>query len=226
MVAAVNRAAQALALTALGGVALRVGWTDEHLRYVQEWMRWPLLISGALLVALAFTVVLGKRHAEGEPTSRAAWALVIPVAVAFIVQPPALGAYTADRGVNKIPDGAEPAVAGFAEDEVNDVEVAQFVVMAASHGEELAGVSVRMTGFVTSDADGWFVNRVSIRCCAADAAAFQVRIDGLEAPPDEEWVEVIGTWQEGTGTSYDVDDPPVLLAEELTEVDEPRNVYE
>jgi uncharacterized repeat protein (TIGR03943 family) len=227
MGAAVNRPAQAIILTAIGGVALRVGITDEHTRYVNEWMRWPLVVSGILLVGLAFTSLL-RRYDDDHPTTPAAWALLIPVVVAFVVQPPALGSYVAERRVNDVAAASydKASVMRLAEGETADLLVSEFVGLASAYGEILEGQEVRLRGFVTRDEGGWYVTRLTMRCCAADSAAFRVRVDGALAPPKEQWVEVVGTWVEGTGTESDPSQPPTLAARDVTPTAEPKQHYE
>ncbi|MFC5729102.1 MULTISPECIES: TIGR03943 family putative permease subunit [Nocardioides] len=227
MGAAVKRPAQALVLTALGGVALRVGVTDEYARYVNEWMRWPLVASGLLLVALAFTVVFEKQD-DDHATTPAAWALLIPVVIAFVVQPPALGSYVAERGVNNVESVSydKAAIAPLPDGETSDMLVYEFVALAATYGDLLVDHDVRMTGFVTRQGDDWFVTRLTMRCCAADASAFRVRVEGAESPPVDQWVQVTGRWIEGTGDSPDAVEPPAVTATDVTPVDEPRRPYE
>jgi uncharacterized repeat protein (TIGR03943 family) len=231
----VNRAAQAVVLTAIGGVALRVGITDEHTRYVNEWMRWPLVVSGVLLVALAFTTVLGRGHGaaldaedDDHDTTPAAWALLIPVVIGFVVQPPALGSYVAERGVNDVAAVSydEAAVAPLPAGQTTDMLVSEFVAMAASYGEVLVDRDIRLRGFVTRDGDDWFVTRLTMRCCAADASAFRVRVDGAEAPAENSWVAVVGTWVEGTGDSFEATEPPALSEAKVTPISEPKQTYE
>lgn len=233
-----NRNAQAVVLTALGAVALRVGVTDEHTQYVNSWMQWPLIVSGALMVALAFTRVFERTEHAGEHSGEhgdgghratpAVWALLLPVVVAFVVQPPALGSYVADRRVNEVGSASydEAAVALFSSGEVNDVTVSEFVALASTYGEVLEGNEFRLVGFVTSDDGEWFVTRLSISCCAADAAAFRVRVDGEGAPPDEQWVEVVGTWISGTGEGVDPSSAPALAASSVEVVAAPKRQYE
>lgn len=226
-----NRAAQALVLTAIGGIALRVSWTDEYARYVNEWMRWPLFASGLLLVGLAATAAFGSSAEEQEhPTTRVAWLLLVPVLVAFVVQPPALGSYTADRSANDLDASAytDVAVAPLPEGETTDLPVAAFVARAATdEGSSLADRDVRLTGFVTLDDSGdWYVTRLSIACCAADAAAFRVRVDGAEAPPEEQWVEVTGTWVEGTGVEAGSGEAPTVSAADVVTIEPPKRPYE
>lgn len=222
-----NTTAQTLVLAAIAGVSLRIGITNEYANYVNEWMRWPLIVSGVLLIALAVVAtVRGIADAE-HPTGPVAWLLVLPVVVGFVVQPPALGAYVADRRVNQVDQSRfdEPARIGLDKTGEHAVRVADFVAQAAyDDGALLQDVTVRLTGFVSSDDDGWYVTRLSIACCAADAAAFRVRVEGVDAPPVEQWVEVVGTLVEGTGT--EVGDTPVLAAEDLSYIDQPKRPYE
>lgn len=237
-----NRNAQAVVLTALGAVALRVGATEEHAQYVNSWMQWPLVVSGALMVLLAFTRVFerpeaaadgpdGERDEHGDGghhATPAVWALLLPVTVAFVVQPPALGAYVADRRVNEVGASSyeEAAVAPFPEGRTNDVLVSEFVTLAATYGEVLEGNEFRLVGFVTRDDDEWFVTRLSISCCAADAAAFRVQVEGVEPPADEQWVEVVGTWVAGTGDGVDPAEAPAVEATSVVPVDTPKRQYE
>ena len=97
---------QGLLLMFLGAVLLRIAGTDAHLRYVVEWMKWPLLVSGALLLLLALGPLFredekeeehahGDTHGHGVP--RVTWLLVLPGIIAFVVSPPELGSYLAER---------------------------------------------------------------------------------------------------------------------------------
>lgn len=226
-----NRNAQAVVLMALGAVALRVGITDEWTKYVNEWMKWPLVVSGVLLVGLAFSTVL-ERHEDDHPTTPAAWALLLPVVIAFVVQPAALGAFVADRRVNDVAAVAydDAAVAPLAAGQTHEMLVSEFVALAASYGEVITDRDVKLTGFVTHDDEGWYLTRLTLRCCAADAAAFRVRIDGADAPPDDQWVSVVGRWVEGTGEGVGegagATEAPAIAAGEVTRVREPKQHYE
>lgn len=224
-----NRNAQAVVLAALGALTLRIGVTDEHTRYVNEAMRWPLVVSGVLMLLLALGRVLDRAD-DGERATPAVWVLLLPVVVGLAVQPAALGAYVADRRVNDVSAQQydEPAVAPLPRDRTTDIGVAEFVSLAAGYGETLAGSEVRLVGFVTHDGGSWFLNRLTIRCCAADASAFRVRIDADEVPGDvpaeRTWVRVVGRWVEGTGV--DGADLPALKASSVERVPAPRQQYE
>ncbi|WP_322937351.1 TIGR03943 family putative permease subunit [Nocardioides bizhenqiangii] len=225
-----NHTARALVLSALGGVTFRIGVTDEWANYVNDWMRWPLVVSGVLLIALAFVVILTSvgdhEHDHDRASAFVPWLLVLPVVVGFVIQPPALGAYVADRRANQADARtyADPAVAPLSETGENEMPVSSFVARASYDRDGLADVTVRLTGFVSTDSSGWYVTRLAISCCAADGAAFRVRVEDADAPPEEQWVTVVGTWVEGTGTR--LGDTPTITATEVAEVDEPEHPYE
>ncbi len=53
----------------------------------------------------------------------------------------------------------------------------------------LKGHTVRLTGLVTPGHHGaWYVSRLVIRCCAADAQVRKVGVHGPAAPPADTWV--------------------------------------
>ncbi|MFB7321912.1 hypothetical protein [Streptomyces sp. NPDC056190] len=50
-------------------------------------------------------------------------------------------------------------------------------------GRSLEGRTVRLTGFVTHRGGGtWYVTRLLVPCCAAEATTNQVRVRGADAP--------------------------------------------
>lgn len=223
-----NRTAQSLILTAIGGVVLRVGITDEHANYVNSWMQWPLVASGLLLIGLAVSAVFRGHEGDQHPSGTSvAWLLILPVVIGLVVQPPALGGYVADRRSNDVsPERfADAAVQPLSESGENVLPVSVFVARAdLDDGETLRRVTVRLTGFVTVDDSGWYVTRLAIACCAADAGAFRVRVAGADAPPVDQWVDVVGTWVEGTGTN--ARQTPVIAADQVIHVDNPKRPYE
>jgi uncharacterized membrane protein YcgQ (UPF0703/DUF1980 family) len=84
---------------------------------------------------------------------------------------------------------------------------------------------VLLTGFVSYDPiGGWFVTRMTIGCCAADALAFRVRATGAERPPRDQWVEVMGVHIPGTGT--DQAREPELEVSLVSHVKAPNRPYE
>ncbi len=108
-----------------------------------------------------------------------------------------------------------------------DLPLRDYVVRAVwDGGETLRGRTLQMTGFVTPDpAGGWWLTRMSMACCAADAQASRIKVlDSADLPADT-WVQVRGSWLEGGG----LNDPqaiPVVKATSVTPVATPRNPYE
>lgn len=252
MVAAVNlrerlergtmaRPTQGLLMAFLGAVLVRLSLTDAYLRYVTSWMKWPILASGVLLIGLAVGLVASGAHdreddeAHGDghghgPIPLVAWLLVLPGLVTFVISPPQLGSYLAERRSGEAQAVAEPAaLTDLASDEVVPVDVTEFIWRAQDGGTTLEDQRVELTGFVSYDKDDqWYVTRMTIGCCAADAMAYQVRVDSeddtVARPPRDQWVNVTGTYATGTGT--DGRTPPVITAAEIEQIKAPANTYE
>lgn len=237
-----NGRTQGLVLAFLGALLARLSLTGEYERFVTTWMRWPLLVTGIGLVVLALPAALGVRgadqdddghtHGDGEGghghrAPRSAWLLLLPGLVAFVVSPPALGAYLAERRASDAPPPSPTtAFAPLAGDIVNDLALEEFLWRAQTdEGVTLQKRDVRLTGFVSTDPAGnWYVTRLAISCCAADARPIRVRVDDADAPPRNVWVEVTGTWAEGTGTTRS--SAAILDASDVTTIDPPQQVYE
>ena len=227
-----TRQTQGLLLAFLGTVLLRLSLSDNYLRYVTDWMKWPILASGLVMVLLAIgpifldpdnTRAAGHEH-SGVP--RATWLLLLPGLVTFVISPPELGSYLAERRANQSAAAAPAEVAPLAEGRTSALTLQEFVWRAQSGGVSLADRSVTLTGFVSHEGDQWFVTRMTIGCCAADALAFRVAVDdeGVARPPRDQWVRVTGQYVAGSGGSVDAD--PVITAEQVVEIDKPRQTYE
>lgn len=238
-----NRWTQGLLLAFLGAVLLRISLSDAYLRYVTEWMKWPIAVSGLILLALAVGPVLrqgaddGHGHGEGADggdghgVPLVTWLLVLPGLVAFVVSPPELGSFLAERRAGDQAAVSRPAiVADLESDQAVRLDVTELIWRAQEGGETLEGQPVVLTGFVTHDPDsddGWFVTRLTIGCCAADAVAYRVAVEDEAAagrPARDEWVEVTGTHAPGTGLT--VDEDPVVTARQVVTVEAPRQTYE
>lgn len=225
MVVAVILRTQGVVLALTGGVCARLALTDAHLRYVNGWMRWPLLITAVVLVLLAVRVVLLAGRTEDRAPA-ASWLLLAPVVAVFVISPPALGAYTAERS----------AVAVAAEQDWEQVDdggpatrmtVGEFQ-SRAQWDDTLAGRTVELVGFVTrpEGGEGWVLNRLAMSCCAADTVGYQVRVEGAPAPPTESWVRLTGTWVDPRSGERPRPGTPVVEAVDVVGVPEPREPYE
>ena len=106
-----------------------------------------------------------------------------------------------------------------------DVPIADYITRAVwGQGQTLEGREVRLTGFVPPAPEGgWWVTRLGLACCAADALSFRARVLDAEDLPANSWVEVTGRWVPG-----DSGDPaiPLIEADDVERVPEPRNPYE
>lgn len=231
-----RREVQAVLQVLLGAAVLHLSLFSElYLRYVRKALQPYLVATGVLLVLIgllgAATVVrdllrgdVTEAHEHHHPGSRIAWLLTLPVLAIFLIAPDALGAYTAQRSDATT---VKPATGGFPALPVSDplpLRLADFDARADwDTSAALKGRRVRLTGFATpKNGGGWYLARLTISCCAADAQTSKVEIHGAEAPPQGAWVQVIGVWQPG-GPPGAV---PVLAVSQLTGTSEPSDPYE
>lgn len=220
----------------LGAVLVRLGMTDAYLRYVTDWMRWPILASGVLLIALAVGLIIsepqsphgepGRSDEHGHGVPLVTWLLVLPGLVMFTISPPELGSFLAERRSGQAQEVAKPAsLSELDSQSVVEVALSEFIWRAQDGGASLEGQPVALTGFVSYDGEGgWFVTRLSIGCCAADASGYQVQVADAERPPRDQWVTVTGVYQSGTG--LDGTSAPVIVADSVEKIEAPTQTYE
>ncbi|WP_422664545.1 TIGR03943 family putative permease subunit [Streptomyces mirabilis] len=243
-------------LLVLSGVAvLRISlFSDLYLRYVQAGLRPYLIVSGVLLlvVGIAGAVLIkwwapdayehdgGREHDAGHGDDehehghdhsrgpRVAWLLMVPVAVLLLFPPPALGSYSADREAAKYAAQGIGKFSALPKGEPVDLTLSQFSSRAIyDSAKTLKGRTVRMIGFVTKDDDGtWYLTRLLISCCAADARADKVEIRAADAPPADSWVTVTGTWHPRGKLGSDAAWPPALDARSVKHIKKPESPYE
>ncbi|MCC9305793.1 TIGR03943 family protein [Kitasatospora sp. RB6PN24] len=238
-----KREVQAILLVLLGSAVLRISlFSDTYLRYVRAALRPYLITAGVLVVALGVLTAVaalrgrqpaehdghghdhGHSHAHGP---RIAWLLALPAVVILLVAPPALGSYTAQRAGNTVakPDGATgfpPLPAG----DPLSLPLSEFEVRADwDPAKPLRDRRVQLLGFVTpKSGGGWYVTRLVISCCAADAVTYKVEIRGAQMPPANSWVTVTGVWQPEADAGRS-DAVPVLNASQVVPVPQPRDPY-
>lgn len=258
-----TRATQGLLMALLGAVLLRLALSEAYLRYVTEWMRWPLVASGVLLMGLAAGLVLhdsGEDDADHDHTGYeqgadvvdhaddghghgkhgvplVTWLLLLPGLVTFVISPPQLGSYLAERRSGEAQVATQPdSLTELSSDEVVPLDVTEFIWRAQDGGETLVDQPVALTGFVSYDKQGhWYVTRMTINCCAADATAWQVQVNEADSKPDRDaWVTVTGTYDQGsgvgTGSASAVSTGPptvaAIVAADVKVVDPPNQTYE
>ncbi|WP_327581422.1 TIGR03943 family protein [Nonomuraea sp. NBC_00507] len=164
-------------------------------------------------------------HAEHREQIRVAWLLALPVAVIFLIAPPALGSYAVQRAEHA-PAPPPPSVVDaklppLKTGRVNDVTISEFAGRAWSAPASLKGKNVRLTGFAVPSAGGWHLARLRIACCAADAQTMKVTVKGAPAPAADTWVRVTGAWIPAARTAV-----PALAATQVEPVDAPDAPYE
>jgi uncharacterized repeat protein (TIGR03943 family) len=254
-VVVVTRDVGGVLLVLVGGAVLRISVGDVYLRYVKESLRPWLLASGAILVLLGLLTLLdvwrssraeavhedpgehvdphtdeqGHDHGHDHAAPRAAWLLLLPVLAIFLVAPPALGAYSAERETAVVTAPADDTgVPPLPPGDPVDLLLSDYASRAIwDDGRTLAGRTVALTGFVSAAPDGgWYLTRLSLSCCAADAIATKITVkDAPYAPPSDTWVTVTGEWVPGGGTQSETAIPWVK-AREMAEVPVPKNPYE
>ena len=245
-----RRDVQAIVLILVGGAVLRISIGDTYLNYVKEAMKPWLIVSGALLVVLGLMALVdvlrrgragadgdetphdephehddGHGHAHGGP--RSAWLLLLPVLAIFLIAPPPLGAYAAARDTTNSVQPREAKAPPLPAGDPVEVAVADYVGRAVwDDGLTLAGRTVEMTGFVTPNPEGgWWLTRLALACCAADAIPAKVQTLNVDDLPENAWVTVTGHWVPGGGTKSDKA-IPLLQVESLEQVPQPQNPYE
>jgi uncharacterized repeat protein (TIGR03943 family) len=246
-----DRRSQAAVLFLVGAMALYLGASDAALAYVKAGLQPLLLASGAILVGLAVVAIVrhGREQDGHEPHGpRVAWLLALPPLALVLIAPPALGAFAASRQAVRPPptiqtSPAEPAAASAdaglfppllapSDGAAVSLTLAEYMVRDYEAPHTLAGVRIRLVGFVTPQEpgrDGYLLTRFAINCCAADATAFKVAIHGDPVPraPDT-WLEVEGRWQQRTGgdPKQPASETPLLLAESIRVIEQPSPPYE
>lgn len=221
-----NRPTQGMLLGLIGAVCLRLSISDGYRLYVNEWMRWPLMITAGVLLFGGLRLLWTRAGIGGEPGPASAWLLALPVVAVFAVSPPALGAYAAQRSVVDVT--ADKDFSKLENKSLLVMPVTEFVGRA-QWDNTLDGSRVALTGFVThGPGERWYLTRLSMSCCSADAVGYQVEISGSTEPrPDENsWVQVTGTWQKPDSPEIPRPGAPVMDATEVVPTTAPQVPYE
>lgn len=167
----------------------------------------------------------GHSHAGGPGI---AWLLTFPAVALLLFPPPALGSYSSAReDAQRAAEGVGTFPALPADDPV-DLSVAAFTSRAIyDSGHSLKGRTVRLTGFVTHGNDGtWYVTRLLVSCCAADATTSKVEVSGADTPETDTWVmTVTGTWHPKGKLGSSAAWPPLLDAKTLRQETQPSDPY-
>ena len=168
-------------------------------------------------------------HGHGSRLPKAAWLLVLPVAALFVVPPPALGAFTAERQqattVAPVVGAQPPPLPAGA---VVPLPLNDFASRAVwDAGRTLQGRTVSLTGFASAaPGGGWYLTRLALTCCAADATVTKITVKGAGSQPaTNAWVTVVGHWVPGGGTNSETA-IPWIQAQSMTPQPAPKDPYE
>lgn len=245
-----NRQAASVILVLIGGAVLRASLTDQYLRYVKQGLRPFLIAAGVTLIAVAAMTLWyelrprpaadphtdhgagpacddGHGH-HGEP--KVAWLLLLPVLGLLLVGPPALGSYAANRSGTSL--AAEPS--DFAPLPAGDpakLTVLDYASRAVfDDGRSIGDRRVVLTGFaMPSPEGGWYLARMVLSCCAADARPIKIALsgqlpDGLAA---DAWLRVVGKYStKVTVDNLNGERIPYLEVVEAQRIDPPSEPYE
>ncbi|MDN3023573.1 TIGR03943 family protein [Streptomyces sp. S.PB5] len=237
-----RRYGPALLLMLVGAAILRISaFSTLYLRYVQAGLRPYLIVSGAALVLLGAAMAVVRRSARDDEDGgehdpghghghgpRVAWLLTLPALALLLFPPPALGSYSAEREAAQRAARAVGTFPALPAGDPVEIAVGEFASRAVyDSGRSLKGRTVRMTGFVTHGDDGsWYVTRLLVSCCAADATTSKVEVRGEDASPADSWVTVTGTWHPEGKLGTDSAWPPVLDATAVKQAKQPADPYE
>ncbi|MGW6914896.1 TIGR03943 family putative permease subunit [Kitasatospora sp. NPDC054939] len=168
-------------------------------------------------------------HGGGHDHSavpRVAGLLAVPAVALIFFAPPALGAFTAQREGTTAPV-EQVEYAGLTPDRpTTPMSLTEFIGRSQDPARSLEGRTVRLTGFAAPGAKAgeWYLNRLTVNCCAADARRLRVQVVGPgAAPATDSWVEITGTWQAVPGVAPTA--APRLVLQEVRPVQAPRNPY-
>jgi uncharacterized repeat protein (TIGR03943 family) len=215
-----SAAAMLLAKTLRGALVFYI-----HPRYT------PLVVAaGALLALLA--LVRGRTiferapvTAQGQPGAYAVVALAVLLGTLVPARP--LGANTLATSTIGARTGA---VAAMPQGDSRQWDLLQWSIALSVHGEMLAGKPADVVGFVFHEpgtGDGFVVARYVLTCCTADGSAAGMRVRwpaGASLLPDT-WVRVSGTIAADGGGAGGVRSEPILVAERVEPVPQPRTPY-
>ncbi len=197
----------ALVLLLVGGTLLKVAATGSYVRYVKAGLR-PVLFAaaGALLAVAVLSLVQALRgrraeHADGHGHAHGrfdvAWLLVVPMLALLLIAPPALGSYSAARSGTAL-GAARTDLAPLPDGDPVRVSLLDYASRAVfDKGASLTGRHVILSGFLLpAPHGGWYLTRMVITCCAADAQPIKVGLtgtvpDGLRA---NDWIEITGVY--------------------------------
>lgn len=255
-----NKETQSLITLLIGGALLRISVTDVYLRYVKEGLRPFLIVSAVALLVIGaatlwreMTSRTGGDHADKRRRRRgeaehdnhdhdehghshgapwAAWLLVLPVFAIFLIAPPSLGSYAAQRtGTSVTAPAANSDYPPLPAGENVPLTVLDYATRAVfERGASLSGRTVTLTGFTSPrEGGGVRLTRMILTCCAADGRPVKITLSGdlpskLKA---DTWVQVTGTYDKRLDNdSVNGEKIPYFKVDSLKRIPKPAQPYE
>ncbi len=202
-----NRLGRGAIMMCLGVVLGRLLWTGGFGWFVQQRMRWPLILATVVLLILGGIECVRAVNEERDAPDKAArsvapsigWMLILPLVVLLSVAPTGLGAAAADRVDAYVPTEQNNPFEPLPESGLVEMRVFDFLDRAVWDKERsLEGREVRLEGLVVNDPDipdGFRLTRFSVSCCAADGIPLQVALRDTGAPlKNDTWVIADVVW--------------------------------
>lgn len=120
---------------------------------------------------------------------------------------------------NALPGGRDP-----------QITLKDFILRALYDGDNSVSRNpVTVTGFIAGPGEGqsggYTIARMIISCCAADANAMRVHVDGAAPFPANTWVTAVVSAKEGTGTMAN-DYVPTADVQSIQKAAQPSDPYE
>jgi uncharacterized repeat protein (TIGR03943 family) len=186
--------------------------------------------AGPPAVQLADNDDYGHDHDhDHDHGPRVAWLLLLPIFAIFLVAPPALGSYAAGRGENNVAKPQDDS--SFAPLPAGDpvpTTLADYATRAIwDQGRSLQGRRVRLVGFVSPrPGGGYYVTRLVITCCAADARPIKIAVQGSAGQvTTDSWIAVTGSY-DGMDAGAKQEQIPIIRADVVEPVKVPSEPYE
>jgi uncharacterized repeat protein (TIGR03943 family) len=221
----VRRDLHALILLLVGGTLLKIAITGDYVRYVKPGLRPYLVAAGVLVVAVAVLSLVaragsrsadldgaglegadhghedgdddGHGHRAGRGWLDVAWLLVLPMTALLLIAPSALGSYSASRAGTAIGAATTSDFPPLPSGDPVRVSVLDYASRAVfDKGGSLSGRQLTLSGFLVAAPGGWYLTRMVITCCAADAQPVKVGLSGAVPAglSANDWLEVTGRY--------------------------------